>query len=61
MNRLTSDVPSETFLGFQIVCNNFDDCRNHLACRNYRAWARDNYHSRGGIASHVAKRERALQ
>jgi hypothetical protein len=32
-----SDSPSPTFLGFEIVCDNFDKCHAHRSCRNFRA------------------------
>ena len=32
-----SDAPSPTFLGFEIVCNNFDTCHAHRSCRDFRS------------------------
>lgn len=52
-------MSDETFLGFPVVCNDFDDCRDHQPCRDYRAWQRNNYHSRAGVASSIAKRQGA--
>lgn len=54
-------MSDETFLGFPVVCNDFENCRGHQACQDYRAWQRNNYHSRGGLASSLAKKERVAR
>lgn len=30
-------MSTPTFLGYPVVCNNFDTCKEHIPCRLYRA------------------------